>query len=187
MSVRMLQDQPTQAVTEDQGSSMAPGKQGQPQPTHHCPSAGLGVSWGPHGRHSPKACGQEGAGKDSLTQVAPTVLLHIPAKPLWPPLSTYTPGSLPRPSSSLHSPRLWAGFPPGKMALPKYIFLHEDPPTIPGWRRGGGSLHPSVQGHWKAPVIPPQTSIFHCVFPGRFDAQHSKGLGKQYLSWWELI
>lgn len=173
MGVRVLQDQSTQAVTTDQGSSVAPGKYRQPQPTHHCPSAGLGGSWGPHGRHSPKGCAQEGAGKDSFAQAASTVLPHTPAKPVWP-LSTDTPGSLPTPSSTFHSPKLWAGFPSRKMAPPKCIFLHEDPPTIPWWKRGGGSLHPSAQGHWKAPVIPPQTSVFHWVFSGRFDAQHSK-------------
>lgn len=95
-----------------------------------------------------------------------------PCKASVTPLSTDTPGSLPRPSSTLHSPKLWAGFPPRKMAPLKYIFLHEDPPTLPRWKRGGGSLHPSAQGHRKAPVIPPQASVFHCVFPGRFDAQH---------------
>lgn len=90
-------------------------------------------------------------------------------------LSTDIPGSLPRPSSSLHSLKLWASFPLGKMAPPKYIFLHEDPPTAPGWRRGGGSLHPSsAQGHWKAPVILPQKSVFHCVLAGTFDTQHLK-------------
>lgn len=47
--------------------------------------------------------------------------------------------------------------------------------SVPGWRRGGGSLHPSsAQGHWKARVIPPQTFALHCVFPGTFDTQHSK-------------
>lgn len=53
--------------------------------THHYPSGGLGGSWGPHGRHSPKSCAQEGAGKNNLAQAAPTVLPHIPAKPVKPP------------------------------------------------------------------------------------------------------
>lgn len=79
------------------------------------------------------------------------------------PLSTDTPGSLPRPSSSLHSPKLWAGFPPGKMASPTYTFLQEDPPTVPGWRRGGGSLHPSAQGHWKAPDSNTDIQVSLCV------------------------
>lgn len=76
----MPQDQPTQAMAS--GKQCGTRETSQPQPTHPCPSAGLQGSWGAPGRHSPKGCGQEGAGKDSLAQAAPTVLPHIPARPV---------------------------------------------------------------------------------------------------------
>lgn len=165
MGMRMPQDQPTQAVTADQGNTDSP------SPATTPPQKGGDDPGVPMADLVQRAVAKNEQGRTSL----PRLLTH-PGKASVTPLPTDTPGSLPRPSFSLHSPKLWAGFPPGKMASPKYIFLHEDHPTIPGWRRGGVSLRPSAQGHWKAPVIPPQTSMFRCVFPWRFDTQHSKVL-----------
>lgn len=108
-------------------------------------------------------------------QPPPCCSRHAPPHPrtasVSPP-SKDAPGSFPRPSSSLPSPKPQAGWPLKKMALPEHFFPYQDPLARPGRRRGGSS-HPVGRQHQKAPVIPPQASIFHCMPPARFDSQHS--------------
>lgn len=142
-----------------------------PCPHHPAHPAGPGGIWGssPGGRR-PKGHGREGAGKGSLPHCCSHPAPPCPCRAsLSPHLGTFLAPS-PDPPPPSPAPDRGQVALRGRRHRQRISFPIR---ALPGRRRGGGSSHPAGQGHWKAPVTPPQASVFHCTFPRRFDSQCS--------------